>query len=145
MEKMEGTALGEIWYSMTTKDRHRVMKQIVELEHHLFSLELPASGSIYFQDDLRPEEKAVAMPMQNDEGKAFCIGPMAHYSWWHDERELLDADRGPCEFTSKFPIPFRILTSPRVEFQRIIPVRRAAGARLVSEVCKASPPLRDSL
>lgn len=112
MEKIEGTALGEIWYSMTTKDRYKVMKQIVELERHLFSLELPASGSIYYKKDLRPEEKAIEIPLQADKGRAFCIGPMAHYSWWHSKRELLSADRGPCKFNSGILVPFRILTDP---------------------------------
>lgn len=102
MEKMEGIPLGDIWYSMTTKERYKVMKQIVELEKRLFELDLPASGSLYYRDELKPGEQVVAIPKQVDEERAFCIGPMAHYSWWHNERGFSGVDRGPCKCTSRF-------------------------------------------
>jgi hypothetical protein len=93
MEKMDGTPLGETWYSMTPKEQHKIMNQIVEWEKQLMSLEFPACGSIYYQKYL-PFEKTVPLPDQSD--AKFCIGPIAHCSWWHDERSLLTINRGPC-------------------------------------------------
>jgi len=60
MEKIKGTPLGEIWYS-TMKEQWLIMEQIVGLERQLFSLQLPANGSIYYRDDLESEEMAVSI------------------------------------------------------------------------------------
>lgn len=94
MEKLDGTPLGDIWYSMTPKEQHKTMKQIVEWEARLMSMEFPAIGSIYYQRDLPTGRK---VPLSGQLASEFCIGPMAHYSWWHGERSTLDIDRGPCE------------------------------------------------
>lgn len=93
MERLNGTPLGDIWYAMTPKEQHKIMKQIAELEARLMLLEFPACGSLYYQKDL-PTERKVSLPKNKGE---FCIGPMAHYSWWHGERSILNIDRGPCE------------------------------------------------
>ncbi|KAL5041130.1 hypothetical protein BDW71DRAFT_213297 [Aspergillus fruticulosus] len=91
MEKLDGTPLGDVWFTMTPKDQHRIMKQIVEWEIRLMSLEFPASGSIYYRKDVLSGE-VIPRPDNNHE---FCIGPVAHYSWWHEERAVLKIDRGP--------------------------------------------------
>ncbi|KAL4981480.1 kinase-like domain-containing protein [Aspergillus falconensis] len=93
MEKLDGTPLGDVWFTMTPKDQHRIMKQIVEWEIRLMSLEFPASGSIYYRKDVLSGE-VIPLPDNNHE---FCIGPVAHYSWWHEERAVLKIDRGPCD------------------------------------------------
>lgn len=95
MEKLGGTPLGDLWYSMTPKEQHKIMKQIVEWETRLMSLELPAYGSIYYRKDLQSEKN---IPLSGPKDDEFCIGPIAHYSWWHDERSILNIDRGPCKF-----------------------------------------------
>ncbi|RAL12649.1 phosphotransferase family protein [Aspergillus homomorphus CBS 101889] len=94
MERLEGIPLGERWYALTPKEHHKIMKQIVEWETRLMSLQFPASGSLYYTQDLSPERR-VQLPASNLNGKPFCIGPIAHYSWWHDRRDHLDIDRGP--------------------------------------------------
>lgn len=72
MEKLGGTPLGDIWYSMTAKEQHKVMKQIVEWEtRRLMSLNCPACGSLSYHKDL-PSEKKIPLPDQHD--AAFCIG-----------------------------------------------------------------------
>ncbi|RDW79290.1 phosphotransferase family protein [Aspergillus mulundensis] len=91
MEKLAGIPLGETWYTMTPKEQHGIMKQIVEWETRLMSLKLPASGSLYYQKDI-PSERSVAL---RDPGDGFCIGPIAHYGWWHEERAVMEIDRGP--------------------------------------------------
>jgi Phosphotransferase enzyme family len=96
MEKLEGTTLGDIWFSLNFKERYRIVEQIVQLERKLFSLQLPASGSIYFPNDLTEHERSQSVPFQI-QGREFCIGPIAHYGWWHRERGSLECDRGPCK------------------------------------------------
>ncbi|KAF2813723.1 uncharacterized protein BDZ99DRAFT_409728 [Mytilinidion resinicola] len=95
MEKIEGVALSEIWPDLGLKQRAQIIKQVVHLEKRLFSLQLPASGSIYFPDDLTPDErsKAAMLPVQGE--KKFCVGPTAHYSWWHGQRSSMAFNRGP--------------------------------------------------
>ncbi|PYH31436.1 uncharacterized protein BO87DRAFT_409003 [Aspergillus neoniger CBS 115656] len=92
MEKLDGTPLGHEWFSMTPKEQYKIMTQIVEWETRLMSLEFPASGSLYYSKDL-PSEKRTKLDDPN--GMAFCIGPIAHYSWWQGERGIMNIDRGP--------------------------------------------------
>ncbi|RDH31196.1 hypothetical protein BDQ94DRAFT_180568 [Aspergillus welwitschiae] len=92
MEKLDGTPLGNRWFSLAPKDQYKIMTQIVELETRLMSLKFPASGSLYYLKDL-PSEKRTRLDDPNS--MEFCIGPIAHYSWWHDERGIMDIDRGP--------------------------------------------------
>ncbi|PYI05957.1 kinase-like protein [Aspergillus sclerotiicarbonarius CBS 121057] len=92
MEKLDGIPLGDKWFTMTPKEQHTLMKQIVEWETRLMSLQFPASGSLYYTKDLSSESR---VQLAEPNGMAFCIGPAAHYSWWHDKRDLLNIDRGP--------------------------------------------------
>ncbi|KAB8277878.1 kinase-like protein [Aspergillus minisclerotigenes] len=92
MEKLDGIPLGDKWFSMTPKEQHKVMKQVIEWETRFMSLQFPASGSLDYTKDLLSERK---VQLTDPNGMAFCIGPSAHYSWWHDKRDLLNIDRGP--------------------------------------------------
>ncbi|EHA24924.1 hypothetical protein ASPNIDRAFT_121899 [Aspergillus niger ATCC 1015] len=74
------------------EDQYKIMTQIVDVETRLMSLKFPASGSLYYLKDL-PSEKRTRLDDPNS--MEFCIGPIAHYSWWHDERGIMDIDRGP--------------------------------------------------
>jgi hypothetical protein len=104
MEKLDGMTVGDIWFALSFKERYKVVEQIVQLEKKLFSLQLPANGSIYFPHDLSEHERSQSF-LLSVQGHEFCIGPMAHYSWWHGERGLLECDRGPCKSysTDKHP------------------------------------------
>jgi aminoglycoside phosphotransferase (APT) family kinase protein len=55
MEKVQGKALGDVWFTLSQKDRIKVLSGIVEHEAKLFSLSFPASGSLYFEKDLPHE------------------------------------------------------------------------------------------
>ncbi|KAL2872636.1 phosphotransferase family protein [Aspergillus lucknowensis] len=90
MEKLDSLPLGDVWFIMTPKDQHRIMKQIVEWETRLMSLEFPASGSIYYRKGVLSGE---GIPLLKG-GHEFCTGPIAHYSWWHDKRAVLKTNRG---------------------------------------------------
>ncbi|KAI9848391.1 MAG: Phosphotransferase enzyme [Sclerophora amabilis] len=94
MEKVGGKELGGSWFLMSSKERLKIISKIVEMESLLFSITLPASGSIYYKRDLDPRVENMNIP-EMGEGGQFCIGPDAHYRWWYKERALLRIDRGP--------------------------------------------------
>ncbi|PWY63639.1 hypothetical protein BO83DRAFT_393201 [Aspergillus eucalypticola CBS 122712] len=91
MEKLDGTPLGNKWFSLGPKEQYKIMTQIVEWETRLMSLNFPASGSLYYSD--LPSGRRTKL--DDLDGMAFCVGPIAHYSWWHGERGIMDVDRGP--------------------------------------------------
>ena len=99
MERVPGRELADTWHTMTFKERMAVVKKIVDIERLLFGIRFPASGSLFFKDSLDPDVKSVNMFENNsleDVGK-FCIGPSTEYLWWHQKRNELAANRGPCE------------------------------------------------
>ena len=68
-----------------------MIKQIVQIEATLFSIQLPAYGSIYYGRDLEPNCRRVKIPDQNGV-KQLCNGPDTTLGWWHDYRDLLPVD-----------------------------------------------------
>lgn len=96
MEKVVGYELGNLWYSMTESQRLKAVFQVVKLEALLFSINLPASGSIYYKRDLPSGVNCTEIQVSGTVDQ-FCIGPDAHYKWWHNERSALSIERGPCE------------------------------------------------
>lgn len=54
MEKSRGKVLGDVWFMLSHKDRIKVLSGIAKHEAKLFDLDLPASGSVYFEEDLLP-------------------------------------------------------------------------------------------
>ncbi|KAL4783168.1 kinase-like domain-containing protein [Aspergillus varians] len=52
MEKLSGQPLGDRWFDLSDKQRLKVLLQLVQLEAKLHTIELPASGSIYYSKDL---------------------------------------------------------------------------------------------
>lgn len=75
MEVMRGTNLGNIWYDLGEKARIKVVERLVELESRLFSLDFPASGSLFYTRDLDPKWNPVRMPSEGRSDKGgFSIG-----------------------------------------------------------------------
>ncbi|KAL4889177.1 kinase-like domain-containing protein [Aspergillus ambiguus] len=136
MEKLGGITLGDVWYSMTPKEQHDMMKKIVHWEAQLMSLKFPAYGSIYYREDLT-SEKNVPLPGQKD--VKFCIGPISHYSWWHDGRNTLNIDRGPWLSPTNI---FRAAGERELSWTKIYAKPRLPYERLYREIygfCKVSP------
>ncbi|KAL8788913.1 MAG: hypothetical protein Q9213_001436 [Squamulea squamosa] len=94
MEKVGGRVLQQSWYSMTPNERYKIIEQIVQMEATLFSINFPASGSIYYKKDLDANVKSVDISAPDDPAE-YCIGPNASASWWYKERADMDLDRGP--------------------------------------------------
>jgi aminoglycoside phosphotransferase (APT) family kinase protein len=52
MEKAKGKSLGDVWFTLSQKDRIKVLSGIVDHEAKLLSLSFPAFGSLYLEKDL---------------------------------------------------------------------------------------------
>jgi hypothetical protein len=70
----------------------KIIFQIARIEGRLFSISLPASGSIYYSYDLDSSIQRLELPDSD-----FCIGPATNLKLWYRERSVVSVDRGPCE------------------------------------------------
>ncbi|CAG7970391.1 unnamed protein product [Penicillium salamii] len=101
-EKLEGTPLSDQWFSMDTKTRVKVMRQIVDLERQFMSIHFPANGSLYHRRDLDDSQHFI--PVSDD----IVVGPIAQHESWYRERASLKVDRGPWNtFSACFEAPAR--------------------------------------
>ncbi|KAJ5928217.1 hypothetical protein N7466_007173 [Penicillium verhagenii] len=100
MEFVQGTNLGDVWFTLTERQRTKLTTSLVQLESQIFALRFPASGSIYYCHDLPKENRRVMLPSHhsnNDtkKGDNFCIGPATSLEMWFGRRNMLSVDRGP--------------------------------------------------
>ena len=95
LERLEGTPLSDRWFSMDTKSRVKIMRQIVDVERRFMSIHFPASGSLYHRRDLGSSQHVI--PVLDD----IVLGPTAQHEWWYQERASLEVDRGPCKPLSR--------------------------------------------
>ncbi|OSS53226.1 hypothetical protein B5807_01856 [Epicoccum nigrum] len=92
MEKLCGQPIGDNWYNLSEQQRLQVLHDIVKLESKLFSIQLPASGSIYYTRDLdRSTPKVDVLGLDGQ----FCVGPYTGLRWWYGKRAELKLDRWP--------------------------------------------------
>lgn len=92
MEKLPGRPIGDAWFELSEKQRLQVLHGIVELESKMFNIQLPASGSIYYTHDLKPDTPKIGIDAA---GGQFCVGPYTARRWWFGQRGDLKIDRGP--------------------------------------------------
>lgn len=97
MELVQGRNLGDLWYTLSERERHIIVRRIVQLETHLFFLRFPASGSLYYCDDLPVDAGRVLLP-SSESPPRFCMGPDTSLKLWYGRRLGLSVDRGPCEY-----------------------------------------------
>ncbi|KAI1671097.1 Phosphotransferase enzyme family protein [Pyrenophora tritici-repentis] len=95
MEKLSGRPLGDKWFDLSKQQRLQILYDIVKLESLLFSIQLPASGSIYYAHDLNSETLKVEVPGTDGQ---FCVGPYVGLRWWYGKRGNLTLDRGPRKY-----------------------------------------------
>lgn len=57
LEKIEGRQLSGQWFTMDMKTRVKIMRQIVDIETRFMNLAFPASGSLYYQRDLKESDR----------------------------------------------------------------------------------------
>jgi aminoglycoside phosphotransferase (APT) family kinase protein len=92
MDKAAGEELGERWFSLPDLDRAKIIGRLSQIENVLFSIPLPASGSIFYKRDL---DKSIASV--DISGTEFCIGPSIEQRWWYGRRGEIKINRGPCK------------------------------------------------
>ena len=98
MEFSAGRQLSTVWSEMNAEDRLSLVKSLVEVEAQLFSLRLPASGSLYFLRDLPTIHRKVALdPHDANRPESLYVGPSISLDLWYGRRAGLDVDRGPCK------------------------------------------------
>ncbi|KAK2879399.1 hypothetical protein FQN49_000917 [Arthroderma sp. PD_2] len=96
MEFAQGKSLGDIWFTLTAKERAKTVASLVGLESRLFTLHLPAAGSIYYSNDLPDQTCRIPFPSQfSTDDSRFCIGPDTSLGSWYGKRAQLSVDRGP--------------------------------------------------
>jgi hypothetical protein len=71
----------------------------------LFSIRLPACGSVYYKHDLESDTEAVNIVAGEGTSESaggitgrLCIGPDVAQKWWYDKRGQLSVHRGPFEY-----------------------------------------------
>ncbi|KAM5433157.1 hypothetical protein MferCBS31731_007154 [Microsporum ferrugineum] len=96
MELIHGRNLGDIWFDLLERQRITIISNLVELESRIFSLRFPASGSLYYCDDLQEEESRIIVPSTHPTSESrFCIGPETTLGLWFGKRLNLQIERGP--------------------------------------------------
>jgi hypothetical protein len=96
MELVRGKNLGNILFDLSEKARVTIIAKVVELESRLFALRFPASGSLYYIEDLQAESNKVEIPTNNSASESrLCIGPDTTLGLWYGKRLNLQVDRGP--------------------------------------------------
>jgi hypothetical protein len=95
MEKARGEKLGDRLLSLPADDHAKLLVEITRLEAALFSIGLPASGSIFYKRDLDPSFPKVSIPLAFT-SEVFCIGPSVEHIRWYDRTDHMPIRRGAC-------------------------------------------------
>lgn len=62
MELVQGKNLGDVWYTLSEQARRTIVTKLVHLEPRLFGLRFPASGILYYCDDLPDQGNQIVFP-----------------------------------------------------------------------------------
>jgi hypothetical protein len=100
MEKAPGQPLEDRWFTLTQKERVRLVTSYVELERNMFVLRIGAYGSLYYKESLpshlQADIYAPDTPDESADATRFCVGPTEDYMFWRGKRAELELDRGHC-------------------------------------------------
>lgn len=94
-EYIPGPRLGDVWRHLNEKEIISVLRQIVQLESMMMSIDFPVGGSLYYTQDLKRVGGKPGVFLEDYDGR-FCIGPDTNLPMWYGKRSQLDIDRGPC-------------------------------------------------
>lgn len=99
MEEVPREGMNDRWYDMTEERRTNLVFQIAKIESKLFTINFPASGSIYYPHDLGPRLNRLDLPDPRRE-TAYCIGLSVAQTLWFGKRSEINTNRGPCTYMS---------------------------------------------
>lgn len=98
MEKAQGQQLSEVWDNMSEAQRFRLVRNLVHIERRLMKAKFTLHGSLYYRETFPQGRSIAALPGLDDDIRSkYVIGPTTHRSFWEEEVENLDINRGPCE------------------------------------------------
>jgi aminoglycoside phosphotransferase (APT) family kinase protein len=95
MEMASGRPVEDDWITLTTEERLKLLVEYTKLEAKLFSIDIPAYGSIYYQKDLQPDTERIPI---TDVGTQFCVGPAVAWDVWDFRRLRPCSGQKPGEF-----------------------------------------------
>ena len=78
MEKAPGQPLEERWFTLSQKERVRLVTSYVEVERKLFSLPIDAYGSLYYKGNLPPHLQADIYAPETPDGSGDAKIGRAH-------------------------------------------------------------------
>ena len=118
MEKAPGRSLGNVWFTMSEKERIKILAQIAKYEARLFEIDFPAYGSIYY-DECLPASMGKTTIRSTESKKPICIGPDVSLKMWFEERSALNFRRGPCKsLETSHPLASLTQSGRRQDFRR---------------------------
>ncbi|BCS14425.1 hypothetical protein ALUC_60981S [Aspergillus luchuensis] len=98
MEKAQGQQLSEVWDNMSEAQRFRLVRNLVHIERRLMKAKFTLHGSLYYRETFPQGRSIAALPGLDDDIRSkYVIGPTTHRSFWEEEVENLDINRGPWE------------------------------------------------
>jgi hypothetical protein len=89
MEKAPGVALSQLWGELDFRQKVSIIDQLVGYEKQFETCDFPASGSLYYSEDLKNGGIKVA-------NTSFAVGPIVSRQWFDEGRGQIDVYRGPC-------------------------------------------------
>ena len=102
-KRLQDQPLESRWFSLTPKERVRLVTSFVEIERNMFSFSLGSYGSLCYKGELSLHLQAnLYTPETLDESgdaSRFCIGPATDYMFWRGKRVHFDLNRGPCWYS----------------------------------------------
>ncbi|KAJ5182490.1 phosphotransferase enzyme family protein [Penicillium capsulatum] len=96
MERVKCRQLSDVWDTMSEAQRFDPVKSLVEIERRLASTSFAGYGSLYHKDTI-PSHNSMGALVGVDEGTTpeFVLGPTTERSFWENEKQELEIDRGP--------------------------------------------------
>ena len=97
MTKAPGVQLFKVWGDMDDLDRIQVVRQLAEFEGEMTDIRFPASGSLYLRHSMAADDACMALDLDMDPEREFCIGPSCNRGW-HTAAKITDSrHQGPCQ------------------------------------------------
>ncbi|KAH7910909.1 kinase-like domain-containing protein [Hygrophoropsis aurantiaca] len=99
METAPGVQLSSVWRTMDSRQKKNVVNSLAAMEKNMLNAKFSQYGSLYYKEDIPESRRASTLYAHGarrfgSEDK-FCIGPLAHRTWYEDERANMDLNRGP--------------------------------------------------
>lgn len=98
MEAASGVPLEDVWPEMNQAEKLGLVKAWMDVQGKMTAKLSGGYGSIYFREHVDPAS-AVEFTTDGRHDVRFVLGPSTDSRFWNAERQYLDVDRGPCEYT----------------------------------------------